>query len=361
MAVSVLVVDDSSFIRKRICEILEADGHIEVIGAASNGREAVAMAQDLRPDVITMDVEMPVMDGITAVRHIMSQRPCPILMFSSLTTKGAQATLDALEAGAVDFLPKNMDDISTDREFAKRQLRARVRLIGARGLDEKRPLAAEPVSRPERSPGASHAGEALRAGVDLNRYELLLIGTSTGGPAALPRVLSQLPSDFPLPIVLLQHMPGSFTPPFAQRLDNLCQIAVKHAADRDRLTSGVAVLAPGGAQLEIERKAGAYIVRVREATKEQTYKPCVDMTFASAARAVNGKVLAIVLTGMGADGREGAKELKEKGATIWAQDEATCVVAGMPVAVAEAGLADRVLPLDEIGALLREGARNWIS
>lgn len=361
MAVSVLVVDDSSFIRKRICEILEADSHIEVIGTASNGREAVDKALDLHPDVITMDVEMPIMDGITAVREIMSRQPRPILMFSSLTTEGAQATLDALEAGAVDFLPKNMDDISTDREFAKRQLRARVRLIGARGVSGR--VSPPDGTRDSRAvaPPPRHAKEAPQASVDLSQYELLLIGTSTGGPAALPRVLRQLPSSFPLPIVLLQHMPGSFTPPFAQRLDQLCRISVKHAVDRDVLTPGMAVLAPGGSQLEIEKKGSACMVRVREATNDQTYKPCVDITFASAAQAINGKVLAIVLTGMGADGRDGARKLKDKGATVWVQDEASCVVAGMPVAVAEAGLADRVLPLDEIGALLSEGAGNWTS
>ncbi len=359
MAVSVLVVDDSSFIRKRVCEILDADSHIEVIGTASNGREAIDRAQDLQPDVITMDVEMPVMDGITAVRHIMAQHPCPILMFSSLTTEGAKATLDALEAGAVDFLPKNMDEISSDREFAKRQLRARVRLIGARGLE--RAVQARPPAAPRPPEAPRPASEAGHGRIDLSRYEMLLIGTSTGGPAALPRVLGPLPAEFPLPIVLLQHMPGSFTPPFAQRLDSLCRIGVKHAEDRDELRPGSAVLAPGGTQLEIEKQGGAYVARVRPATSDQTYKPCVDITFASAARAAGGKVLAIVLTGMGADGREGARELKARGATVWVQDEASCVVAGMPVAVAEAGLSDRILPLDEIGALLSEGASHWIS
>ena len=361
MAVSVLVVDDSSFIRKRICEILEFDDHIKVIGTASNGREAIDKAQQLRPDVITMDVEMPVMDGITAVRRIMAKQPCPILMFSSLTTEGARSTLDALDAGAIDFLPKNMGEISSDRDFARRQLRARVRLIGARGL-RSIPITTRARKGAHRLPAAKgQRSEGRQERVDLSRYEMLLIGTSTGGPAALPRVLSRLPRDFPLPIILLQHMPGSFTPPFAQRVNELCEIEVRHAEDRDALKPGLALLAPGGSQMEIERHGDGYVARVREATQDQTYKPCVDITFSSAARVVDGKVLAIVLTGMGADGREGARELKARGSTVWVQDEASCVVAGMPVAVAEAGLSDRVLPLDDIGILLSEGARTWTS
>ncbi len=349
MAVSVLVVDDSSFFRRRIKEILDADSHINVIGMASNGREALEKVSQLNPDVITMDIEMPIMDGITAVRRIMATHPRPIMMFSSLTTDGAKATLDALEAGAVDFLPKKFEDISSDRNAAKRQLCARVRIIGARGL---------PTNKVAKAVSKSHVNPSDAAdfhGNDLKQYKMLLIGTSTGGPAALPRILSRLPVDFPLPIVLLQHMPGSFTPPFAQRMNNLCQINIRHAEDRDVLSPGTAILAPGGSQLLIEKKGESYLVRVKEATQEQTYKPSVDITFSSAAQIVVGKVLAIVLTGMGADGREGARQLKQCGSTVWAQDEASCVVAGMPIAVTEAGLADKILSLDDIGTVLSEG------
>ncbi len=353
MSVTVLVVDDSAFFRKRIKEILDADSHIEVVGTAANGREAVASVPRLKPDVITMDIEMPVMDGIAAVREIMNCHPTPIMMFSSLTTAGAQATLEALDAGAVDFLPKNIDDMAVSRELAKRQLCARVRIIGARGLKRqaappRRAAAAHRLGRPAAAPALPHC--------DLSQYRLLLIGTSTGGPAALQDVLSKLPRDFPLPIILVQHMPASFTPPFAQRLNGLCSITVKHAADRDVLQPGTAYLAPGGFQMLLEREGERHLIRIAAAKEGETYKPSVDITFTSAAHAVAGKTLALVLTGMGADGREGARVLKEKGSTIWVQDEASCVVAGMPSAVVDAGLADAVLPLNQIAMALTQGA-----
>ena len=354
MAVTVLVVDDSAFFRRRLKEILDADRYIEVVGTAANGREALACVPRLKPDVITMDIEMPVMDGITAVREIMSRHPTPIMMFSSLTTRGAQATLDALDAGAVDFLPKDLDDMAVNRDLAKRQLCARVRMIGVRGL-QRAPARAAAARAP--LPGRATAAAAMPR-CDLAGQRVLLIGTSTGGPAALQDVLSKLPADFPLPIVLVQHMPASFTPPFAQRLNGLCDITVKHAEDRDVLRAGTAYLAPGGSQLVLEGDAEHCLLRVVAAREDETYKPSVDVTFASAARVVGGQCLALILTGMGADGREGARLLKERGATIWAQDEASCVVAGMPSAVIEAGLADAVLPLKRIAGALTQSLRQ---
>ncbi len=352
MAVTVLIVDDSAFFRRRIKEILDADRHIEVVGTAVNGREALSSVSRLSPDVVTMDVEMPVMDGIAAVREIMNSHPTPIMMFSSLTTAGAQATLEALDAGAVDFLPKNLDDMAVSRELARRQLCARVRMIGARGLKRER-LAAQRDGAAYRS---SRQGAApVLPHCDIREYRLLLIGTSTGGPAALQDVLSKLPQNFPLPIVLVQHMPASFTPPFAQRLNGLCSITVKHAENGDVLKPGTAYLAPGGFQMLLEQEGEHCLIRVASPKENETYKPSVDVTFSSAARAVQGKMLALILTGMGADGREGARLLKAQGATIWAQDEASCVVAGMPSAVVEAGLADAVLPLSQIAGALTQG------
>lgn len=345
MATRVLVVDDSGFFRRRVIEILEADKHLEVIGSAANGVEAIQKTAELRPDVITMDIEMPVMDGITAVREIMAKTPTPILMFSSLSTDGAQATLDALDAGALDYLPKKFEDISNDREEARRMLCARVRLIGARGLHKvvSPPRQAAPVAKPVARPVAVPAK---------GDYRLVAIGTSTGGPVALQNILTQLPASFPLPIILIQHMPGSFTPAFARRLDNLCKISVREAADGDELKPGVALLAPGGMQMQVENRGNRVVVRIVEADASQTYKPSVDLTFSSAARAMPGKVLAVVLTGMGADGREGARDLKNTGATVWSQDEQSCVVYGMPAAIAEAGLSDAVVPLADIAACL---------
>jgi two-component system chemotaxis response regulator CheB len=348
MPVRVLVVDDSAFFRRRLTEILNSDEHINVIGVAADGKEAIEQVAALNPDVITMDIEMPVMDGITAVKKIMQSRPTPILMFSSLTTAGAKSTLDALEAGAMDFLPKRMEDISADRELAKRQLCARVRLIGARGLKPASPVAkpiqpqmkaAAPVAPAPSQPVAKRKGH----------YRVVVIGTSTGGPVALQEVLTKLPGNFPLPILLVQHMPGTFTPAFAERLNKLCAISVKEAADGDQLKPGVAYLAPGGKQMLLEGKGGLSIIRIIDSDASQTYKPSVDITFGSVTKLFAADVLAVVLTGMGADGREGARMLKRNGATVWAQDEASCVIYGMPAAIAEAGLADKVVALKDVG------------
>ncbi len=343
MAVRVLVVDDSRFFRRRVTEILEADPQIKVIDSAENGVEAVSKALRLKPDVITMDVEMPVMDGITATQKIMTSHPTAILMFSSLTTDGARATLDALDAGAVDFLPKRFEDISNDREAAKKFLCERVRAVGARRNPSRPVFSSTP-------PVCTSINNALKKGLT----KLVVIGTSTGGPVALQNVLKQLPVTFPVPIVLIQHMPASFTHAFAQRLSSTCAINVREAQDGDFLEAGLALLAPGGQQMIIEKRAGRDIVRITDSEPGQNYKPCVDITFTSVAKLYPGKLLAVVLTGMGADGREGAKLIKQGGSPIWAQDEASCVVYGMPAAVVDAGIVDQVLPLDDIGRALAE-------
>ena len=343
--VRVLIVDDSGFFRRRLTEIFAADPLIEVIGTAANGQEAIEQVAKLRPDVITMDIEMPVMDGITAVKRIMASQPTPVLMFSSLTTEGAQATFEALEAGAADYLPKRLEDIAADRNEAIRELTGRVRQLATRGVGSAaraRP-ALSMAPAPAAVPAAVHA-------VAAGRHKVVAIGASTGGPVALQQVLMALPKDYPLPILLIQHMPGTFTGPFAQRLNQMCQIGVKEAADGDVLASGQALLAPGGKQMVLEAHGTQVRVRIRESEPGQHYRPSVDVTFRSVAHLFPGKTLALVLTGMGADGREGARVLKQGGSTIWAQDEKTCVVYGMPAAVAEAGLADQVLPLPAIGA-----------
>jgi two-component system chemotaxis response regulator CheB len=334
--------------------MLDSNSHLEVVGYAENGLQAIDKVKELKPDVVTMDIEMPVMDGISAVKRIMKECPVPILMFSSLTTDGAQATLDAIDAGAIDYLPKRFEDISNDREEAKRVLCARVRLIGARGLGGG--LAG---NKPAVSP-ASTAATAKTSHVSTIRkrdYDLLAIGTSTGGPIALQDVLKNLPANFSLPIVLIQHMPGSFTPAFAERLDKLCKINVREAKNGDELKPATALLAPGGKQMMVEKKGNRLAVRVFDGDATQTYKPSVDITFGSASKAVPGKVLAVVLTGMGADGRDGARMLKEGGSSVWSQDEASCVVYGMPAAIAEAGLADAILPLTEIGKAIVKGTQ----
>ena len=373
MAVKVLVVDDSGFFRRRVSEILSADSNIQVVGTATNGKEAIDQALALKPDVITMDYEMPMMDGITAVRHIMQRCPTPVLMFSSLTHEGARVTLDALDAGAVDFLPKNFEDISRNPEKVKQLLCEKILSIARSNRRVSTYSAPPAVAAPAPTPAPSSIGSysanvparpapapiPTRAPVHASAspapkrkaYKLVAIGTSTGGPVALQRVLTQLPANFPAPIVLVQHMPAAFTKAFAERLDKLCRISVKEAEDGDILRPGLALLAPGGKQMMID---GRGAVKILPGDERLNYKPCVDITFGSAAKSYGDKVLAVVLTGMGADGREGARLLKQGGSAIWAQDEASCVIYGMPMAIVKADLADAIYSLDDIGKHLVE-------
>lgn len=375
MAVKVLVVDDSGFFRRRVTEILSEDPTIQVVGVATNGQEAIEKTQSLRPDVITMDYEMPVLDGISAVREIMRRFPTPVLMFSSLTYEGARVSLDALDAGAADYLPKNFEDISRNPEKVRQLLCERVHTLArsnrrSLGLHGSPPPAAppaapsgtSPLTRPPAGLAASQpvSGSSERQPASTSRnspaprkrpYKLVAIGTSTGGPVALQKVLTQLPASFPAPLLLIQHMPAAFTKAFAERLDKLCRISVKEAEDGDLLRPGLALLAPGGKQMMLD---GRGVVRILPGDERLTYRPSVDVTFGSAAKAMQDKVLAIVLTGMGADGREGARMLKQAGSSIWAQDEASSVIYGMPMAIAKANLADGIYSLDEIGRYLAE-------
>ncbi|MBR9870558.1 MAG: chemotaxis response regulator protein-glutamate methylesterase [Gammaproteobacteria bacterium] len=379
MTVSVLVVDDSGFFRKRLTEILTASGQITVVGVATNGREGVELAEKLKPDVITMDYEMPVMDGISAVREIMAKQATPVLMFSSLTYEGARVTLDALEAGAVDFLPKNFEEIARDTsqlqnvlinrvlDIAKSQPRARATIAPAKpatAASVQRKDVAARTERPSLRAAANTPHQATAPASPARRnakktparqYSAVGIGTSTGGPVALQKVLSVLPASFPAPIVLVQHMPASFTPAFAERLNKLCKIEVRQAEDGDFLQPGLALLAPGGKQMMIENRGGRGRVRILPGDERLNYRPCVDVTFGSLARSFPGKTLGVILTGMGADGREGCRMMKQGGAVVWSQDEETSVIYGMPMAVATAGLSDEVLPLNDVGLRLIEG------
>ncbi|MEZ9315753.1 protein-glutamate methylesterase/protein-glutamine glutaminase [Vibrio lentus] len=366
MAIKVLVVDDSSFFRRRVSEIINSEARLEVIDVAVNGKEAVEKAKKLRPDVITMDIEMPVMDGITAVREIMAASPTPILMFSSLTHDGARATLDALDAGALDFLPKKFEDIARNRDDAVALLQQRVIQIAAkRAFMRRTPVAprataaasassaSAPSSLRQTTSAAAPAAKPVVASTAKFRasgkkYQLTAIGTSTGGPVALQKILTRIPAHYPHPIVLVQHMPATFTAAFASRLNTLCKIEVREAQDGDVLKPGVAYLAPGGKQMMIDGRAGSARLRIIDGGDRMNYKPCVDVTFGSAAKIYGDKVLSMILTGMGADGREGSRMLKTAGSTIWAQDEDSCVVYGMPQAVAKAGISTEDLPLDRI-------------
>ncbi|MFT4908559.1 MAG: two-component system chemotaxis response regulator CheB [Oleispira sp.] len=359
----VLVVDDSGFFQRRVTEIINADARLEVIATASNGLEGVEKAVALKPDVITMDYEMPVMDGVTAVRHIMSQCPTPVLMFSSLTYEGARITLDALEAGAVDFLSKQFDAIAASEAQLHRTLTDRICEVAASGKKSTVSPSSRTSSVKANSPIASTAKPIPSSAItgsnsaakSLRHVEVVIIGTSTGGPAALQTIFKQIPASFSKPIVIVQHMPGSFTKAFAERLDKLSPLTVSEAQQGDKLRPGHVYVAPGGMQLMIDSRNGGSI-HIHESDDRISYRPSVDIALASAAKHFGRKALAIILTGMGSDGKEGAQLLKQAGGTIWAQDEASCVIYGMPMAVAKAGVVDKVLPLDIIGTKIFDEA-----
>ncbi|MEJ2456105.1 MAG: chemotaxis response regulator protein-glutamate methylesterase [Candidatus Thiodiazotropha sp.] len=341
----VLIVDDSAFFRNRIAGLLANAPDFEVIGNAVNGQEAIDKAIALRPDVITMDVEMPVVDGIAAVRRIMSEAPTRILMFSALTREGARETLDALEAGALDFLPKEMK--VSERAAANEQLLERLRAVGRARIP-----VAKATAVGYRTAGVRPMHGATMSGGRELHPSLVAIGASTGGPVALRQVLTALPRHFALPVVVAVHMPGSFTKAYAERLNAVCAVEVREALDRDPLKPGQVLIAPGGRQMTVERGPAGHHVRVTDALPGQIYHPSVDLLFSSVASSFGGKALAVVMTGMGSDGLKGAQELKSAGSSVWSQDEKSCVVYGMPQAVARAGLSDRVVSLDEFGPLL---------
>ncbi|OUS03213.1 chemotaxis response regulator protein-glutamate methylesterase [Gammaproteobacteria bacterium 42_54_T18] len=355
MPIKVMIVDDSAFFRRRIKEILEKSPELTVVGGADNGRDAIDRAKELNPDVITMDYEMPVMDGITAVREIMRTHPTPILMFSSLSFEGARVTLDALDAGALDYLPKSFESMTNSPNEGVKLLQDKVIAIARKSNVRPAPPAPAAPTTPARSrpiapPAPSSTPRSSQAGRPNIKPRVVLIGASTGGPVALQKTLADLPANFPYPILLIQHMPNTFTSAFAQRLDRICNIRVQEAVDGDALKPGVALLAPGGTQMLLGDTGRT--INVIEGSPRLQYKPSVDVTFGSAARSLKGQVLALVLTGMGHDGREGCKLLKREGATVWTQDEQSCVVYGMPMSVQTAGLSDMDFSLDNVCAKL---------
>lgn len=341
--VKVLIVDDSAFMRNALASMLSSDPEIEVIGKARDGIEAVELVEKLRPDIVTMDVEMPRMDGITALRHIMEKNPVPVIMVSSLTVEGAKVTLDALDLGAVDFIPKNLSDLSINIVKIKGILIDKIKHIARKGIVKRRisPAAAPKAIEIPKSMTVRTTGE--------RRINMVSIGTSTGGPKALQEIIPKLPKDFPTPIVIAQHMPPNFTGPFAERLNQLSQITVKEAEEGEPLKNGVAYVAPGRGHMRVKRVRGIEtILTISDNKDEFIYRPSVDALMLSVAEFFPGRALGVILTGMGNDGLKGLIELKKTGGRIFAQNEDTCVVYGMPKAVVDAGIADKVLSLEEM-------------
>src|SRR3954467_15645578 len=345
--IRVMVVDDSVVARKMVTAVLSAGPDIEVVGTAVNGRIAVSKLDVLKPDLVTMDIEMPEMNGIEAVGAIRSgaggqgHSRVPIVMFSTLTERGASATLDALSSGANDYVtkPANVGSVGQSMDSVREQLIPKIKALTGRPvpLGAVRTAAAAPPP-----PAARRTGPGKKPAV-------LVIGSSTGGPEALARVLPQLPASLPVPVLLVPHMPPVFTRQFAQRLDRLSPLRVVEASDGVPLAPGTVHLAPGDHHLVVRVNGRSGMTTgLTQGPPENFCRPAVDPLFRSAVTAFDGAVLAVVLTGMGSDGRNGAAEIRAAGGTVVVQDQATSVVWGMPGAISQAGLADEVLPLDRI-------------
>ncbi|WP_045215081.1 protein-glutamate methylesterase/protein-glutamine glutaminase [Desulfonatronovibrio magnus] len=339
--IKVVVVDDSAFMRKAISTMLKKDPEIDVVGMARNGQEGLELVRKLDPDVVTMDIEMPVMDGLTALKHIMMEMPRPVIMVSSLTTDGAEATLKAMEYGAVDFISKQLSKVSLDIVKIENDLQAKVKAVARKKARTVR-LAA--IQRPKRVPRVvreipdSVSGKVVR--------DVVVIGVSTGGPPAVQKILAELPASFPASILIAQHMPAAFTGPFARRLNDSTGLNVKEAESGDVLKPGWVYIAPGGQHLKIIQKVYRIEVGVGLEPVDALYKPSANVLFTSAAQGVGKRAVGVILTGMGNDGLLGARDLKLKGGLVLAQSEDTCVVYGMPKAVVDDGLADQVVELE---------------
>lgn len=353
--IRVLVVDDSAFMRKVIGDFLKAEPGIEVVGTARDGVEALEKVAALAPDVVTLDVEMPRLNGLETLERLMAEHPVPVVMVSSLTQPNADVTVRALTSGAVDFVPKPSGTISLDMHLVSEDLRRKVRAAARVPL---RNLRRGGRSAPAGVLIGAAAGERQPSGGGGGLSRVVVIGSSTGGPSALMDVIPRLPAGFAAGILLVQHMPPMFTRHLAQHLNEASALTVREAQGGDVLCDSLCLVAPGGSHLVMESGCR---VRLDDAPPQHGVKPAVDVTLDSVARVWSGEVVVAILTGMGVDGARGAKEVKSKGGRVIAQDEDSCVVYGMPRAVVEMGLADHVVPLGEIAGLLTRLTTSSIS
>jgi two-component system chemotaxis response regulator CheB len=347
--IRVLVVDDSAFMRKALTVMLESDPSIKVVGSARDGLEAIDKFQRLKPDLITLDIEMPRLDGLAALREIMAKSPVPVMMVSSATTTGAQATLDALELGAIDFISKDASRSGQDIMKIKDELLNKVKDIVSRKRASGTGLRSD-TTEPGAPSGHLTVGRSLRKTQGNRDISIIAIGSSTGGPLALRTIVSRLPRNLPAGVVIAQHMPSMFTRSLAERLDSLSQMSVREAETGDRVEPGVVLIAPGGRHLTVRRSAGSPFVFVSDHPKDSPYRPSVDLLMSSVARTCGSAAMGVILTGMGSDGVEGLTEIKAEGGVVIAQNEQSCIIYGMPRAAIEADLADHIVSLDDIAS-----------
>jgi len=358
--IKVLIVDDSAFMRAALSRMLTSDPTIEIVGQAADGIEALEKITQLNPDVITLDIEMPRMDGLATLTELMKKNPKPVLMVSSLTSAGADATLRALELGALDYMPKYQEG-SVVFAVAQKELTDKIKAIAKRAPFLR--LQANHLKKPTQTTplhsktlgtvlGATKVAPPVNTSGRPKR-DIVVLSVSTGGPPAVQKVLAQLPADFPACILIAQHMPSAFTGAFAKRLDSLSKITVKEAQDGDKLKAGFAYVCPGGQHISIIVNGALPQIKISKDPADALYKPTANILNESAA-IMGSKVVGLTMTGMGSDGVLGTKILKEKGAYIIAQNEESCVVYGMPRAVVDAGLADEIVDIEQMADVLQQ-------
>lgn len=340
----VLVVDDSTVIRKILSEALSSDPQIEVCGTAAHGRIALQKIPQLNPDIITLDMEMPEMDGLETLREIRKNHAkLPVVMFSTLTQQGASATMEALALGASDYVtkPANVGSVNEAIAAIRRELSPKIKALCNVAEQPRRPISTRPASI------ATRQTAKLNTNVD-PRTCVLAIGSSTGGPNALQELLADIPADFSIPILVVQHMPPVFTKHLADRLNQLSPLTVKEAQHGDAIRAGGVWIAPGDSHMTLQKVGKSLTVQLDQGPPENSCRPAVDVLFRSCAKAFGQNTLSVVLTGMGRDGLRGAEAIRQAGGRVLVQDEASSIVWGMPRAVAESGLANAVIPLNQM-------------
>ncbi|HUK23311.1 MAG TPA: chemotaxis response regulator protein-glutamate methylesterase [Terriglobales bacterium] len=339
--IRVLVADDSAFMRTAITRMIESDPGMRVASTAQTGQEALDKIAALQPDVVTLDVEMPGLNGLETLKRIMKDSPRPVIMVSSLTQEGAETTLEALGIGAFDYVPKQQSFVSLDIVKIRDDLVAKIRAAAENGRRQFRPRPAKPQpAAPPKAAAAAHAHPPVN---------IVALGTSTGGPKALQEILPMLPKDLPVGVLIVQHMPKGFTGPFARRLNGLCKVSVREAAQEEIIEPGAVYIAPAGQHMTVHRHtASKFSLRLSNTPDHVLHIPSVDVMMLSVAETFRSNCLGVIMTGMGADGLQGMEAISRNGGVTVGQDEPTCTVYGMPRSCAEKGILQRVVPLNQI-------------
>lgn len=359
----VMVVDDSAFMRRVISDIINADNRFETVGTATNGRDALEKVGVFNPDVISLDIQMPIMDGLTMLKKLNKMHKVPVVMMSTLTKEGATETIEALELGAFDFVAKPDNIFKVNSDEVKKDLLEKLyqaAIAGEKSVTKFKPSISKTLRSKETlsfKPSTSRKSVSKKVEKKVAKTgkmeKLVAIGTSTGGPRALQYVLPYLPADIDAGIVIVQHMPPGFTKSLSERLNQLSEITVKEAEHGDPIVKGTAYIAPGDRHLVVKQSGNSYYIELSDAPKKGAHKPSVDVMMTSITQIKIPKVIGVIMTGMGADGRDGLKDLKSaREVHIIAQDEASCVVYGMPKSVVETGVADEILPLDQLSSAI---------